>query len=169
MWQIVIIAVVFAMMVGPICMMRPSGRDAREAKQRDKARELGLSVYLSKLPSEANSQHANTYAIYSLAWPEKKLKDHSNVQKWTLEQKKYEHDIHFQDRWDWFDSRQAPKEDHTPLREFLNDVPLGVVALASSQAGLGVYWSESLYEGTPDQAVHTIHKKLYDLMRAMNI
>lgn len=169
MWQVVIIVVVIAMMVGPICMMRPSGRDAREAKQRDKARGFGLSVYLSKLPSEANIQHAQTYAIYSLAWPEKKMKNNDKMQKWTLEQKKYEHDIHFQGRWDWFDEGKASKEYHASLRKFLNDTPLGVVGLTSTQAGLGVYWNESLYEGTPDQAVYVIYKKLYDLMCAMSL
>lgn len=169
MWQVVIIVVVIAMMVGPICMMRPSGRDAREVKQRDKARECGLNVYLSKLPSEANIQHAKTYAIYSLTWPEKELKNNDKIQKWTLEQKKYEHDIHFQGRWDWFGERKAAKQYYASLHEFLNDAPLGVVGLASTQAGLGVYWNESLYEGTPDQAVYAIYKKLYDLMNSMNI
>ena len=169
MWQVVIIVIVIAMMVGPIFMMRPSGRDAREAKQRDKARELGLSVYLSKLPSESSIQHANTYAMYSLAWPEKKLKNNDNVPKWTLEQKKYEHDIHFQGRWDWFDGRKAPEENHASLRDFLNDAPLGVVALASTQSGLGVYWDESLYGETPEQAVNNIYKKLYDLMYSINM
>jgi len=169
MWQVVIIVIVIAMMVGPICMMRPSGRDAREAKQRDKARELGLSVYLSKLPSESSIQHAKTYAIYSLAWPEKKLKNNDNVLKWTLEQKKYEHAIHFHGRWDWFGDRKAPEENYASLRDFLNDMPLGVAALASTQSGLGVYWDESLSEETPEQAVNIIYKKLYDLMCAITM
>ena len=169
MWQVIIIVVVVAMMVGPIFMMKPSGRDAREAKQRDKARELGLSVCLNKLPSEIGLQQANTYAIYSLAWPAKKLKNDESVPRWTLEQKKYEHDIHFKGRWDWFDGRKAPEKDHAALLGFLNGVPVGIVALSSNQAGLSVYWDESLYEGTPEQTVNVIYTKLYDLMGAIDI
>lgn len=168
MWQVVIIVVVVAMMVGPIFMMKPSGKGAREARQRDKARELGLSVCLNKLPSEIGVQHANTYAVYSLDWLSKKLKN-NNVPRWVLEQKKYAHDIHFKGRWDWFDGRKAPEKYYAHLHDFLNDVPLGVVALASTQAGLSVYWDESLYEETPEQAVNTIYKKLYDLMCAMDV
>lgn len=169
MWQVVMIVIVVAMMVGPIFMMRPSGRSKREAKQRDKAIELGLSVYLSRLPSEVNIQNADTYAIYSLPWPEKKLKNNDNVPKWTLEQKQYEHDIHFKGRWDWFGGCKAPGESQALLFDFLESAPLGMVGLASTPAGLGVYWDESLYEGTPEQAVNNIYKKLYDLMCAINM
>ena len=175
MWQIIIIVIVVAMMVGPIFMMRPSGRDEREAKLRNIAREMGLIVHLSARPSEktqsSDRQRENSgqqFAVYMLPWPESILSREHKMPSWTLEQKKYQHDIHFQGFWDWLNACKSPESWFQAIHATLSTLPVGVVALSSASPGLSVYWDESLRGKTPELAVGNIYETLSTLMRSVS-
>jgi hypothetical protein len=135
-WSVVIILLlVFAMMVGPIMMLKPSRRQQQLAKLRQEAAQLGLSVELETLAGRS-------LAAYTMAWPREAQQKFSG-EGWALDKLAYEHGIHFDGRWQWRDSRTAPAALHDGLREALRSLPASVQAVEATQIGLRSVWTEA--------------------------
>lgn len=135
-WPVVLIMIlVFAMLVGPIMMLKPSRRQHQLAALRQEAAHLGLNVELQKLGGR-------TLAMYEVPWP-REGDQKFNGESWALDKGTYEHEIHFDHRWQWRGSRTAPDALHDHLRQALHSLPAGVEAVEATSGGLGCAWTES--------------------------
>ena len=149
-------------MLGPIMMMRPSKRDAKEAELRLKALSHGLKVTMERHPDTDNT---DMYAVYYLSWPSQIMKAYSDQLDWSITLNGFEHGIHFHKRWDWVEGREAPAAWSQAIKSCLDSLSKDEVALSSSRAGLAIYWNESLRGRTTDEAVHHISELLKALSK----
>lgn len=135
-WSVILILLlVFAMMLGPIMMLKPSRRQQQIAQLRQTAARLGLRVELQTLGGRQ-------LAVYSVAWPREAGQKFPGV-GWALDKAGYEHGIHFDGRWQWRDKRAAPEPLQAGLHEALRHLPAGVEAVEATPLGLGCLWTES--------------------------
>lgn len=133
---IILIVLVIAMVVGPIMMFRPSGRDRYLASIRQQAVELGIRVKL--IPDLEG--HKKT-AAYSLSFPSKQNLPRKT---WVLLRASYEHDVHFYKDWDWAKgSNKVGENMWADIREFLSELPPCIVGVELAPHSLSLYWSES--------------------------
>lgn len=124
---------VFAMIVGPILLIKPSKRQQRIAQLRAKAPSLGLRVTLQTL-------NGQSIAVYEKPWPRDEQQKFGG-QEWLLEKQSYQHDIHFCDWWAW----RGPEPSDAilaVLKQRLADLPDAVVAVEANRLGLRCYWTE---------------------------
>lgn len=135
-WSVVVLIIlVFAMMVGPILMIRPSPRDRRIAELRAKASKLGLRVSMQSL------QKAN-FAVYELPWGREEHTKLVGVE-WMLERQSYTHEVHFADWWQWQGEGRPPAPSLPLLLARMQAMPEGVAAVEATRLGLRCYWSEA--------------------------
>lgn len=134
---------VFAMIVGPILLIKPSPRQQRIAQLRTKAGSLGLRVSLQN--------HAGqSIAVYEKPWPRNEQQRYGG-QEWSLERQSYQHEIHFNEWWAWKGNKPRADAVLAILQEKLTELPKGVMAIEANGLGLRCYWSEQGTEETLKQ------------------
>lgn len=127
---VVIIVLVFAMILGPVFLMRPSPRQKRLSRWRQTAIENGFSVTMRKVDEDS-------LAEYRYLWAGKAKRSH-----WRLIKKSYVHDIHFLGYWQW-DSQGRPTQSMlNTLSQSLSTLPEGVKLIEGSEVGLSCCWDE---------------------------
>lgn len=132
--SIILILLVVAMVIGPVMMFKPSGRDRYLANIRQQAATLGLRV---KLMSDIES---NKVAAYSLLFPSKKNLPRKN---WVLLKNSFEHEVHFYKEWDWAKgSSKADEPMQSDLSEFVSQLPDCVSGVEVASQSLSLYWNE---------------------------
>lgn len=131
---VVLVLLVFAMLVGPVLMMKPSPRDRRLANLRSQATNLGLRVSLQPLSKRM-------VAVYELPW---EREEHTKLigVEWMLERQSYSHEIHFADWWQWAGEGRPPAAAVPLLQAQMQSLPEGVLAIEATRLGLRCYWSE---------------------------
>lgn len=147
-----IIAGVVAMVIGPILMLRPSSRDNRLAKLRQKAAQSGLKLTMF-------NQHERSVAIYIKTWPEQ-----LDITPWSLLKGSLDHALHFDGTWDWED-QQAPKHWHGVIRDLLSAIDDEVIGISADSQGLGLHWKETSSQKLPQikQWLEVYGAKLYSV------
>lgn len=137
-----IIGAAVAMIVGPIMLMRPSQRQQREIKLRNRAIELGLRVHMMPLPEsglEAGGSRSRQCAAYCLPW----TAEDADINPWLLFKGQYEHEVHFSGSWHWVGKLEADVIWHALLKPFVAELPDTVLAVGNGPQGLSLYWSEN--------------------------
>jgi len=135
-WPVVlIILLVVAMLVGPIMMLKPSGRQRQLAALRQEAAQMGLSVELETLKGR-------NLAAYQAPWPREDGQKFKG-EGWALDRAEYEHEIHFDGRWQWRDSKAAPASLHELLHQALRSLPANVHTVEATRLGLRCAWTET--------------------------
>ncbi len=151
MMAVIVICLVFAMMLGPLMLMRPSPYQQKLAVLRNKAASAGLRVQLQSFKGQS-------LAVYQKPWPS----DGSRAwrsHEWMLELKGYAHDIHFLGCWDWLGEPSPAEQSATCIQRAVQSLPSGVVYLSATKLGVSVYWNEAGGEA----ALQTIERLLSQL------
>lgn len=156
-WFVVFLMfLVFAMMVGPILMAKPSPRDRRIAKLRARATDLGLRVSLQKL-------ERGSFAVYEFPWEREEHTKLISVE-WMLERQSYTHEIHFADWWQWQGPGRPPEPAISLLHARMAALPEGIWAVEATRLGLRCYWSEGGGEQRLEQLTEWL-KTTAEIMR----
>ncbi|MCV6614709.1 MAG: hypothetical protein OIF35_07000 [Cellvibrionaceae bacterium] len=139
--EIILIVVAVAMVVGPVMLMKPSGRDRQLASLRQQAIEQGLQTRLTSLP-EALKQysHAPTIAVYQRRWQRGKWQGQADAM--LLLRQPYGHGLHFCEQWDWQQPPLPPLAPSEGLSQLLTGLHETVLAVEFGPLGAGLYWLE---------------------------
>lgn len=136
-WTVTLVIIfTTALVLGPIMWVKPSGRDGRLAKFRQRAAQTGLSVQMQPLPEALGEGSA---AVYFARWQNPRRLQTG----WGLELKRMRHEMYFAGRWDWYHDHPAPRAAHDSLRKLLQQLPKDATAIVCSDIGLGIQWHES--------------------------
>ena len=137
---IIICLAALALILGPVMLMQPTPAQRREASLRKEAANQGLRVHFQPIPEGCDFKSRNKQAItYCLPWQHQA--DIKN--QWLLVRKRFAHDLHFADQWDWVQQPSAAMEPQLEaLRGALGDIPEFVFAVSSGPQGLCGFWSE---------------------------
>jgi len=129
-----------AMIVGPIMMMKPSGRQTQLATMRQKALMLGMQTSLVPVPKPlSGATHAPMIAVYYKRWESFKWSDDTAL----LLRLGFEHDIHFSGPWDWAENHTADITADEEMHKLLKSLPSSVLGVEFGPLGVGLYWLES--------------------------
>ncbi len=135
-WTVVLIIVlVFAMMLGPLLLLKPNRHQQQLAALRLEAAQRGLRVELQKILGR-------TVAAYELRWPRDERQKFGG-EEWALEKQTYTHEIHMAGVWQWRGQHRAPANLVPLLEESLQALPSTVVAIEATRLGLRAYWTEA--------------------------
>lgn len=131
---IVIVCLSVAMIIGPIMIMQPTGRQRTLAKLRTKAAKMGLRVHMLKWKDD-------TIAAYETRWPfPEKVK--KRIVPWQVERMSYAHDIHIAGNWHVTAEQAMPQGLREALATMLAKLPEGVRVVEITHAGVRCYWNE---------------------------
>lgn len=137
---IVFVVLAVAMVLGPIMLMKPSGRQRQLAGFRQEALEQGLQSRISSVPSELKAfTVAPTIAVYQQRWHEKRFKAEGS---YLLYRTGFQHDIHFYKQWDWMDGQAAEGKVNQALKSCLDSLPESILAIEITALGIGFFWLE---------------------------
>ena len=144
MWIAIAMAVLAgALVLGPVMMVRPSGTQARLAKIRTTASQMGLQV--SMVPKKELGlldDKGKRGACYSLLFKQKLPPQPASARHWQLLKRPYEHAIHFKQQWDWGGSGRAPEVLLPEITALIDQLPEGVTGLTFSEAQVSCIWDE---------------------------
>lgn len=158
MWLIVVLLSI-ALVVGPVMMFKPSGRDRYLASLRQKAATHGLRVRMSRY-AKAGKESERAVAVYSILLATNEGKPIS--QEWCLRRQAMEHDIHFSGNWDWDNSdQQAPQSIHAFLADFIDKLDDSIVAVECNRHSVGLWWKEK------QLSVEEVNKLLNELREGL--
>ena len=149
---LIVIALVVAMVVGPVAMLRPSPAQKRRERLRMKARELGLFVHFRKAPKLLGEPDRFTQiAAYGLLCK-------SNM-SWQLVRTAYAHELHINEWWQ-FCGVEAPQNSIEVLQRALPLLPEGVIGVSCQPNELAIYWRE---KGDEKDLI-----KIYDCLKVLS-
>lgn len=128
-----------AMIVGPIMMMRPTGRQQQLSRLRTEALSLGLSASLQKLPKGLPvHKYPGEVAVYQKRWQQRRFMG-ADV---TLLRLEFSHGLHFCGHWAWQEDVTNTPLLNEELQQLLDTVDASVIAVTINHIGLGVHWLE---------------------------
>lgn len=137
---IVFVILAVAMVLGPIMLMKPSGRQRQLASLRQEAMESGLQSRMSSVPKELKSfTVAPTIAVYQQRWHERRFTAEGSF---LLYRTSFHHDIHFHNEWDWLEGQAAKGSVNQAFKTCLDELPDSVLAIEISALGVGFFWLE---------------------------
>jgi len=146
-----------ALVIGPVLWMKPSRGQARQARIRLKARELGLDVRLTELPqthrAAVRREDVRQGVVYrSMVYDPRKVLALSHRL------------IRDADKWE-AEGDALPASLQRVLDQAREQLPASVVAIELGPQGPGVYWREVGDEGEVEQ----IAVQLQALLGAMRV
>ncbi|MBB6521576.1 hypothetical protein [Pseudoteredinibacter isoporae] len=137
---IVFVILAIAMVLGPVMLMKPSGRQRQLARLRQEALENGLQSRISSVPKELGSYTAApTIAVYQKRWLDRR---YTGTETLMLYRTAYSHDIHFHGVWDWQEGVTMSSMPNEALKNNLDALPDSVLAVEISTLGVGLFWLE---------------------------
>lgn len=135
---IVILIVAFALVLGPIGMMRPNLKQKKKENMRLQARARGVHYSMRRVPRQPDEQEApEAIPVYFLP----PVKTQTAV-GWMLVRANYQHELNFLGWWAWQGEARATPAELEVLQERLPALPASVRALSSGGEGVCVYWQE---------------------------
>ncbi len=135
---IVILIVTFALVVGPISMMRPSAAQKAKENLRLLARAKGVHYSMRKIPRQADElAEPAALPVYFLS-PAK----NQTAAGWMLVRTNYKHDLHFLGEWAWQNTARPSNDELERLKQSLPSLPDSIRALSSGSEGVCIFWSE---------------------------
>ncbi|WP_299975341.1 hypothetical protein [uncultured Pseudoteredinibacter sp.] len=137
---IIFVVLAVAMVLGPIMLMKPSGRQRQLAGMRQRALELGLQSRIATVTG--GLKHftvAPTIAIYQKRWVDKRFCPERSL---MLVRSSFAHDVHFHGVWDWKEGDVAALSLSQAMSNCLDELPESVLAVEFTPLGVGLYWLE---------------------------
>jgi hypothetical protein len=157
-WLVVVVLSI-SMVIGPIMMFKPSGRDRHLAVLRQQAAVRGLRVRIDRYTKIGHG--VKTIAVYSISHPPSDGEQKAS-RGWRLRRQEMEHGIHFCGCWDWDDSQiQAPKLQHQVLKQYLKTLDESIIGVEGLEQSLGLWWQER------DLSINDIEWQLKSLQQAL--
>jgi hypothetical protein len=143
-WLIVLIIITFALILGPMSMLRPRPEQKRKEKLRWLASEKRIRFGMRKLPKLATDMdEPSVRAVYYLP----PIPEHQGEKDWLLIKTAYEHEGNFHNEWNWQTPERPTLHVESVLLEWLEKLPAGVSAISQGDTGTCVYWNEQGEEG----------------------
>lgn len=138
-WFFVLLLLAFAMVIGPISMLRPSPAQKRKEQLRLYATKFGLRFSMRQLPKlKTDIEQSLPMPVYYLP-----PKDKSRaIPEWILARTSYEHEGNFYREWDWQSDVRPPESICALLKTYLPQLPATVPAISQGGLGTCVFWSE---------------------------
>lgn len=158
-WFFIIVIIAFAMVIGPISMLRPNPAQRRKEALRLHGSKLGLRFSMRQLPLlKTDMDQSPAMPVYYLP-----PKDKSRaVPEWILVRTSYEHEGNFYREWDWQSSVRPDANVCDLLKCYLPELPTSVPAISQGNLGTCVFWSEK--EGV--ETLDLLIKMLNDIHQA---
>jgi len=154
-WFFIIVIVAFAMVIGPITMLRPSPAQKRREGLRLHAANHGLRFGMRRLPAlKTDIDQAAAMPAYYLP---PKAKPGVNIE-WILMRTSYAHEGNFYQEWDWQGDQRPLSKVSDLLKEYLPKLPLSVSAITHENLGTCVFWSEKEGIETLDLLIEMLNK-----------
>lgn len=135
---IIILILTFALVMGPISMLRPNPMQKNKERIRLLARSKGVHFAMRNIPRQADEQE-NPAALPVFFFPPPKTMIEAG---WMLVRANYQHDIHFLGWWAWQGDVRAESAELAILKEQLPELPDTVRAVSLGREGICVYWNE---------------------------
>ena len=138
-WFFIILIVAFAVVVGPITMLRPSPAQKHKEQLRTHARKRGAHFNVRRLPAlKTDMDQPVTMPVYYLPPPATA----HDIQEWILMRTSYAHEGNFYQEWDWQSEARPNDAACRLLKSYLPQLPASVPALCRGNQGICVFWSE---------------------------
>lgn len=160
-WFFIILILAFAIVIGPISMLRPSPAQQRKEQMRLQASKQGVRFGMRRLPVlKTDMDQPVTIPVYYLPPPPKA----SEVQEWILMRTSYTHEGNFYQEWDWQTDVRPNDAVCSLLKTYLPQLPASVPAITSSNLGISVFWLEKEGVEMLDLLIELL-SKLYQIDR----
>ena len=138
-WFFIILIVTFAVVLGPISMLRPSPEQKRKEQLRLHASKQGARFGMRRLPTlKTDMDQAAAMPVYYLPPPPKT----QDVPEWILMRTSYVHESNFYLEWDWQTDVRPSAATFDLLKTYLPQVPASVPAISRGNLGVCVVWHE---------------------------
>jgi hypothetical protein len=139
-WFFIILIVAFAIVIGPITMLRPSPGLRRKEQLRLYASKQGLRFSMRRLPAlKTDMDQPTPMPVYYLP-PTSKNRE---VPEWILMRTSYAHEGNFHSEWDWQTEVRPSNATCGLLKDYLPNLPASVLAISYSNLGFSVFWLEN--------------------------
>lgn len=137
-WFFIILILAFAMVIGPIAMLRPNPAQQRKEQLRLRASKRGVRFSMRRLPVlKTDVDQPATMPVYYLPPPKA-----GEVPEWILMRTTYAHEGNFYQEWDWQTEVRPGDATCSLLRTYLPQLPASVSAISGGNSGISVFWSE---------------------------
>lgn len=138
-WFFIILILAFAMVIGPIAMLRPNPAQQRKEQLRLHASKRGVRFSMRRLPVlKTDVDQPATMPVYYLP-PPPKVRE---VPEWILMRTTYAHEGNFYQEWDWQTDVRPSDATCSLLRTYLPQLPASVSAISGGNSGISVFWLE---------------------------
>lgn len=138
-WFFIILIVTFAVVLGPISMLRPSPEQKRKEQLRLYASKRGARFGMRRLPKlKTDMDQAAAMPVYYLP-PSTKTQD---IPEWILMRTSYVHESNFFLEWDWQTDVRPSAAACDLLKVYLPQLPASVSAISRGNLGVCVFWQE---------------------------
>jgi len=138
-WFFIILILAFAIVIGPISMLRPSPAQQRKEQLRLHASKQGVRFSMRRLPAlKTDVDQPATMPVYYLPPPPKARE----VPEWILMRTTYAHEGNFYQEWDWQTDIRPGDGTCSLLRTYIPQLPASVSAISGGNSGISVFWSE---------------------------
>lgn len=135
---IIVLVIAFALVLGPIAMMRPNPRQKNKERIRLLARSKGVHYAVRNIPRQADEQeNPAPVPVYFFPPPQPTVET-----SWMLVRANYQHDINLLGWWAWQGGGRASSAELAVLKVHLPALPESVRALSTGREGICVYWNE---------------------------
>lgn len=148
----IILILTFALILGPISMLRPSPGQKRKEQLRLYASKQGLRFSMRRLPAlKTDTNQSAPIPVYYL--PPPKMQD---VREWILMRTHYEHDGNFYREWDWQTDARPTDAACELLKTYLPQLPESVPAISFGNLGMCVFWLEKEGQDTLETLIEML-------------
>ena len=154
-WFFIILILAFAIVIGPIAMLRPSPAQQRKEQLRLHASKQGVRFSMRRLPAlKTDMDQPATMPVYYLPPPPKA----PEVSEWILMRTSYIHEGNFYQEWDWQTDVRPSDATCSLLRTYLPQLPASVPAISCGNLGISVFWMEKEGVETLDLLIEMLTK-----------
>lgn len=155
-WFFVLLVFIFAVILGPIAMLRPKPGQKRKEQLRLRASSQGVRFGMRRLPPRKTDMEASpVLPVYFLPPPPAIL----SMTDWVLMRTDYEHEGNFYKEWDWQGDARPGPEISEKLQLLLPELPLSISAIIQGKSGTCIFWRET--EG------EEVLEKVIDILRSL--
>ncbi|MEN0037500.1 MAG: hypothetical protein AAGC78_10540 [Cellvibrio sp.] len=138
-WFFVLLLLAFALVIGPISMLKPSPAQKRKEQLRLYAAKFGLRFSMRQLPKlKTEIERSQPMPVYYLP-PQDKSRA---IPEWILVRTSYEHEGNFYREWDWQTDVRPAENICALLKNYLPQLPASVSAISQGGLGTCVFWTE---------------------------
>ncbi len=139
-WFFILLIVTFALILGPISMLRPNPAQKRKEQLRMQASAKGIRFGMRRLPErKTDMEQPPVLPVYFL--PPSPIMQ--STTDWVLMRTDYEHEGNFYKEWDWQSEVHPPHKVIDLLKAALPELPLSVPAIVQGKSGTCVFWRET--------------------------